>query len=282
MNTPDKIHLPELGHLSSHGALLFELIKNLKVAFGFERSFKMQEKFFLPNRILFSVAKLGIGADHDQKIIEICRRLKIPSELLAFANESLAKANVIHFGYEENESGCIYKTYFEYEANYREQRDMASKTQRSIHLCSAIKWDINQPDRHTITQYTVYPSLSRAQRLQRMLAIYNGKNSTPLRIATKILELASTIIEDDDIFYLEAKEETNPRTSFDINIYNAELAIEQLQALIMELADYYFLDQEAFTKFFTTIKTETFGHLSSGIDRNGKDFFSVYYGVEGY
>ena len=282
MNTPNKTRLPEFVQLSPHGELLFELIKNLNVAFGFERSFKMQEKIFLPNRILCSVGKLGIGSDHDKKIIEICRRLNIPPDLLDFANESLTKANVIHFGYEDNESGSIYKTYFEYEARYREQHDAASKTHRSIHLCSAIKWDINHPDRHTITQYTVYPSLSRTQRLERMLAIYNDKNSTPLHIATKIFEMASRTIEDEDIFYLEAKEETNPRTSFDINIYNAEFAMEKLQALIMELADYYSLDKEAFTQFFTTIKTKTFGHLSSGIDRNGKDFFSIYYGVEGY
>lgn len=280
----------EFEKLPPRGAQLFELVKDLDAPFGFERSFKMQENRFYPNRILFSVGKLDIGAEPEGKIIDICHRLQMPSELLPFARGVLGNANIIHFGYEEHENGSIYKTYFEYEASYRDQREQARETLRSIHLCSAVKWDTGHPARHTITEYTVYPALSRAQRLERMRAIYsninnnnnNNNNALPLRLAAEIMALASRLIPEDDIFYLEAKEATNPRTSFDINIYNAELTMETLQGPVMELADYYSLDKTAFTDFFTTIKHKTFGHLSSGIDRNGKDFFSIYYGVEGY
>ena len=59
MNTPNKTRLPEFVQLSPHGELLFELIKNLNVAFGFERSFKMQEKIFLPKACVVP----GIYAD---------------------------------------------------------------------------------------------------------------------------------------------------------------------------------------------------------------------------
>ena len=45
---------------------------------------------------------------------------------------------------------------------------------------------------------------------------------------------------------------------------------------------HYSIPSEAFHTLYNPVKTEIFGHLAGGIDRDGKDFLAVYYGVEGY
>ena len=48
----------------------------------------------------------------------------------------------------------------------------------------------------------------------------------------------------------------------------------------MRLADTYDLDPQEFAIFCDGIASKRFGHLAGGTDREGRDFVTVYYGVE--
>ena len=83
-----------------------------------------------------------------------------------------------------------------------------------------------------------------------------------------------------DIQYLEVTEEGNPRRSFDINIYKSGLRLEDLSLCLLRALRHYAIPSGRFESMFQRIKTERFGHLAGGIDRDEKDFVTVYYGVK--
>jgi len=84
----------------------------------------------------------------------------------------------------------------------------------------------------------------------------------------------------DDMHYLEVEEEGNPRKSFDINAYKAHLHLEELAPVLTDLARRYSIPQQKFQDLMGDISGKIFGHLSGGIDRSGRDFFTIHYGVE--
>ena len=107
------------------------------------------------------------------------------------------------------------------------------------------------------------------------------KHGHSLETAKAILDLASARIPHHDILYLEVSEEDNPRRSFDINVYRAGLQVGELYPILLKAWQHYSIPAERWHDLYGRVASKAFGHLSGGIDRGGKDFLTVYYGVEG-
>jgi hypothetical protein len=282
----DSEQIPSLSEkppFSEKAGLLFHLIKNLNIEYGFERSFKISEKSLLGNRFLFTMNKHSIRQDPHERILNICRRMDMPKQLLEVYNENLPSANYVHFGFEEDEKSYIYKAYLEFWTDW--ENEIKNKPNRSdpflVHL--GFKWDVSQPTRCVLTRYTCYPSLSFENILERLSKVFYGdRYRTPLEIAKGIVSLALNRISHDKIFYVEVEEENNPRRSFDMNMYRAKLRLEELYPLLLDMCQHYSIPPEEFRILYDQFKTKIFGHLSGGIDREGKDFLTIYYGVEGH
>jgi hypothetical protein len=84
----------------------------------------------------------------------------------------------------------------------------------------------------------------------------------------------------DEIQYLEVTEEGSPRTSFDINVYKAGHRVQEMHALLLKAMQHYAVPPAHFDSLYERIKTERFGHLAGGVDRHGREFMTVYYGVK--
>jgi len=50
--------------------------------------------------------------------------------------------------------------------------------------------------------------------------------------------------------------------------------------LLSKAARHYALPSERFQALYERIKTQTFGHLAGGVDRESRDFMTVYYGAK--
>ena len=149
-----------------------------------------------------------------------------------------------------------------------------------MHL--GFKWDASDNTRRSVAKYNWYPSLSIEDILERQSKILDPhKHRNSLEVARGIVSLASKRIPHHDILYLEVTEDNNPRRSFDINMYGAKLQLGELYPLLSKMWQHYSIPSEEFHSVYDGVKTKTFGHLSGGIDREGKDFLTVYYGVEG-
>ena len=75
-------------------------------------------------------------------------------------------------------------------------------------------------------------------------------------------------------------EENTPRRSFDINVYNAKLQLKEVYPLLQKIYQHYSIPARDFHALYNQFRTKIIGHLSGGIGRDGKDFLTVYYGLE--
>lgn len=262
--------------------LPIELLNSLNIDYHFERSFKVFEKTILANRFLLGFKKDTVREKPHEKVREICMRMNMPADLLEVFERHIPDADYIHFGFEENERTCIYKVYLEfYEKIEKEMKSRRNASDRSLmHL--GFKWDALDNTRRNLTNYTWHPFLSVDTMVKKLSDILvSDQNRTTLELAKGILGVASQKIPHNDILYLEVTEKDNPRESFDINIYRANLQLSELYPFLVEMCQNYKIPGEKFHALYDTVKTRICGHLSGGVDRDGKDFFTVYYGVKG-
>lgn len=274
-------HLTE--GLPEKAKALFQLIKNLDLEVGYERSFKIFEKTLLTNRFLLGFSKKGIKQKANESILDICVRMDMPDTFREDFREKLSEANYVHFGFEEDESTSVYKAYLEfYDKIEKEIKSQPGKSD-SFLLHLGFKWDAADNSKRVLTRYTWYPSLTIEHIRQRTANILDPqKHGYPFEIANGILDIASRKIPHHDILYLEVTEEDNSRRSFDINMYRANLRLEELYSLLLDMCQHYSIPSEEFCSLYDRIETKTFGHISGGISRREVDFLTIYYGVEGY
>ena len=268
---------PRFSH--EKAGLLSALIEALDVECDFEKSFKMAEKRFLANRFLLGIDRKGL---EQHRLLEMCERMDMPGKYLEALNENLPDANIVLFGCEENERSCVYKVYLEFWDKVK--RDIRNKPDKTdpILLHLGFKWDALDNTRGAMARYTAYPLLSVNKIVKRLSKIYEGHpDRTSFEIVKGIINLASSRIPKDLFIYLEVSEEDNPRRSFDINLYKATLHLKDLYPFLSKVRRHYSIPSEEFDSLYDQVGDKLFGHLAGGIDREGKDFLTIYYEVEG-
>nr|WP_320190171.1 DUF3467 domain-containing protein [uncultured Desulfobacter sp.] len=262
------------------GPLLHSL-SGLNLKYGLERSFKLSHKRVNDNRFLLGVSKDEIPADVHKKIKEISQQLNMPAVFANTLENNLADANYIHFGYEASGTSCIYKIYLEFWEKI--QRQMQKKNDRpdQVLLHLGYKWCAADNKIHALSRYTWHPWITVKDILMRIKGIFHLKKyQTPLNIVSNIVKLAAENMPHHDFLYLEVTEGNNPRRSFDINMYRANLTMEQLKPFLQAIFCHYNIPEEKLNGLYGPIKSEAFGHISGGIDREGKDFLTLYYGMK--
>ena len=70
------------------------------------------------------------------------------------------------------------------------------------------------------------------------------------------------------------------RSALYINIYKAGLRMEELHPLLERTMQRYSIPLETFRTLYEKTREKKFGHLAGGIDRQGRDFVTMYYGVK--
>ncbi len=272
---------PASPSLPGKGRRLFDLVTSLNVETALEHSFKMSEGCFFENRFLLAVRRDRVDAAIDKRVGEVCALLAMPSDFVQTFSHHLPDANHIYFGFEENERTSLYKVYLEFRDRAEEimKADANPSGPHLLHV--GFKWDSGDSGRKAETRYEWFPALPVREimaRLPSMLVRRPGQD--PLGVAEAIIGLASERLKPEDIQYVEVSEEGNARKSFDINLYKAGVLVREVQPFLTRMAEYYDLDPNEFHIFCEQIGSKKFGHLAGGIDREGQDFMTVYYGVE--
>jgi hypothetical protein len=262
--------------------LLFELVEDLKVEVGIEQSFKIVDANLLGNRFLLGVSKKAIGQRADERLAEICSRMGMPETLFAAFSRHIPGGNYVHFGFEQDKQTVVYKVYLEFWEKIKEEMDRLGRCPGPALLHLGLKWDASNPARQAVARYTWHSWLSPDEIKQRVLAIFDPHaDAPPKQAAEDLISLALARVAHRDILYLDVTEEGNPRRSFDINVYRANLQVQEIYPLLSVLCRRHSIPFDAFHSLYDRIKTKKLGHLAAGVDREGKDFFTVYYGVEG-
>jgi hypothetical protein len=253
------------------GELLRSLVRDLCVPHGYEYSFKMCEGLVLGDRFLITMDRAALGKDFHQKVIELCTVLRAPDSFLKAIDRSVSQARILHFGFEASAKGSMHKIYLEF--------PLSATTEPAL-LHTSYKWDPLHRERQAIGRYVRYPLLSykeTAERLGSLLAVCRRPGA--FEMADEFLQLAMPRLQGS-FHYLEVTEEGNPRKSFDVNFYSAFLRMGDIRPLLLRMAERYSLSIGEFGTFLESVANKRFGHLAGGVDREGRDFFSIHFGIE--
>jgi tryptophan halogenase len=147
-----------------------------------------------------------------------------------------------------------------------------------MHL--AFKWDLVKGGGVT-SRYLWYPHLPAAEIGQRLDLIYQNGPAASATVARAVLQAATERGPAERLQYLEVEEPETSRRSFDLNLYNAQMHVRDIQSLLQRLREQYSIRPGQFQALYDQIKGMALGHLAGGVHRNGQDFFNVYYGATG-
>ena len=258
---------------------MVQQVNALGVGYGFEKSFKMGPGQLLDDRIILGIRTARV---EPAGLIDACRGIGMPDTQLELFASRLPEANTAGFGFEGGPGGGVYKVYLEFWDRLRQRVLDDPANARPDLLFLGFKWDAADPSKAAVARYTCHPLLSVPGILRRLAALYEGKPDHPsLRAAQEIVRLAASRIGKDSFVYVEAAEEGNPRKSFDLNLYKAGLRIADLRPVLGELAAQYAIGTGQLERASSHAAARPFGHLSGGLGRDGKDFLTVYYEIEG-
>jgi hypothetical protein len=259
--------------------LLFQFLEKEKIRPAFERSCEFLARKMLGNRFLLGFEKNMIGQNPDEKILDICERMEMPENFLESFRGSLPEANIVGFGFGEDEGTCTVKAYLEFGIRfYRAIKNNPRNPDPYLsHL--GFKWDAEDNRRKALTRYTCFPGYTTEGILKRLSEdFYGDKAHSAFEIVKAILDLASNRVNRERFLYLDVKEENNPRSSFDINVYRANLRLEAVYPFLLGMCQHYSISEEQFRDLFEPRKTHVLGHLAGGVDGQGRDFLTIYFG----
>lgn len=253
----------------------FRLVEQLGLKCGYEKSFKLANQQLLRNRYLLGIEKSIL--DH-QKLSLICEQMAMPEKFVDEFFNSVLDANLVLLGFEEGIEDCTYKIYLEYWDRIRKDMSASQPPHEPMTLFQGFKWNTLDNSRAVLTDYTYYPLLKVDEIIERIgrLGSSAGDNIV-FDVASEIVIAAARQANDRPLIYLEAREGDNPRNSFDINLYPAEMTLNSIHTPLAQLFRHYAITNEELDLLFSQIGSRPLGHLSAGTDRTGKVFLTVYY-----
>jgi hypothetical protein len=267
-----------------HAGLLAQLVEGLGADFNSERSIRLSRAGLFSSRFLLTVSKDLIPGDAGEQVLAICRRLSMPEVLLANAATSVDRARFFHFGFEQNETDCLFKVYLEFGRKPGpgepsvEMSAGLPESAKLLHL--AFKWHLTDTTRFVQTHYVWFPELPARSMVARLMNIYgNGPVSESRDIACDVLKLAMNA-PFDQANYLEVTEPTNGRRSFDINLYDSQLRVREMEPVLSRMCRHFRIGERDFRSWYEPNQEACFGHVAGGVHRQGDDFFNIYYGMQ--
>ena len=258
--------------------VLFRFLEDYQVSPAFERSLSFQNQALQTDRFLLGFEKRQIGPNADEKIVHACMQMGMPEDFLDVLLKHLPAAKIVGFGFGEDKDSCIIKAYLELGAPFYRA---GSSVQRSDSYLSHIglKWDADDRSRKALARYTCFPGGTNRE-VQKHLSegFYGGTASGPLEFVTGILEVAATKDLNLRFDLLNVTEDNNPRASYDINVYGANLQLNAIQTFLLSICRYYRIPEETFGNHYEKVKNHILGHIAGGKHRNGQDFLTLYFG----
>lgn len=260
-------------------SLLLDRIAALGVPYQYERSFRLSAGSLLANRFLISMNRVDLGDTGLERTLEIGSALGMPVAVQDAVREQFNRAHCLHFGFEAGAETLLCKLYLERQVPGDEVARAVSEA-NSIELHLAFKWDISTGS-HVVTHYNWFPALAQSGIEAHLRDLYGKRtDSEAAQIASEILNIAAA--HASELQFLEVREPSNGRHSFDLNLYNANLQMRDILPQLLRMRDHYGIRPGQFQALIDQIKTRQLGHLAGGSHRDGSDFFNLYYGASSF
>lgn len=185
-------------------------------------------------------------------------------------------ACTLHFGVEGAGARTLHKLYLELP---KPQAPAQATSGRLVHR--AYKWDPQQPARRSIAHYRDSSAAGHAALAARIDALVDDPSDTAAllrRTAHSLIERAAQRLPVAELMLLAVAEAGNPRRSFDLGLYDAELAIGALREPLLQLTAGFELPAGAAEGLLEALADTPLGHFAGGIARDGRPFCTLFYG----
>jgi hypothetical protein len=97
-----------------------------------------------------------------------------------------------------------------------------------------------------------------------------------------LLSRISGFADAGEVLLMEVEEPGNPRRSCDLNVYDAAMRIGQIVDLIEGVMTGLSVPQAERRDVFDRAADKALGHVSAGVGRDGREFVTIYFGVEAH
>ena len=254
---------------------LASLIEAEGVRYGREDSFKLSRAGLLTERFLLGIPLQEISP---ARVMHLCRTLGMPQRSQASVLEHLGKANLVFFGLEDDGERGVYKVYLEFwDSVRRHVRNTGSTGPLLLNL--GFKWRAGGDGSDVrVARYTCFPLLSAYDILGRLHQVLAGGRSPVIYAgASGIIQRAAAENPSAPFLYVEVSEEGNSRMSFDVNLYKANLSVGDIQPFLSSVVRHFCIPPETFESWLQRIAACPLGHVSGGLDKDGRDFMTTYY-----
>ena len=260
---------------------LMQQVGALDVPYQYERSFRIAPGALMANRFLLTLNRADLGETGLDRCLDIARQVDMPVSLQQQVPTPFAKAACVHFGFEAGSDGIVCKLYLE-RAVAEDERAEAVARDEPVLLHEAFKWTPGGALR-AITRYFWYPQAPVETIRDRMSDIVaQDQDPRAKAFAERALDIAASRAGASKLQYLEVLEDDNERRSFDLNVYEADLQVKDLQPELNGIRDYFDIKPGHFQAIYDQVRTHSLGHVAGGVHRNGKTFFNIYHGVTSF
>lgn len=240
-----------------------------------ESSAKLVPGALLTDRFLLSVPLADLPPRTIGDVVDMAETLGLAAEAAAILSLDLETAGVLHFGYEAGRNGAVLKLYCEFPDAVADW-DRARREGRRLLVHRAVKWDPEEPDRAAVSLYEADPTLSVTDTVDRIIELMGDNPAADL--AVSLFHRAAGRLPASDRLFLEVTEEGTARRSFDLKVYDAGFTFGELGAALPGIAEAFALDRIDRDRLARLPSGVALGHISGGRGRDGKLFFTLYYG----
>jgi hypothetical protein len=262
---------------------IIQLVEKLGAPYGLERSVKISPGALADDRYLISVGRAALGNAPAERLAQIGRELHMPPGFVDALPGALQHADIVHFGYEAAAGRDFYKIYLEYASQVRAA--MAAKSRAPVLVHLAYKWAPQEPDRCAVTRYTWVPCWTRIELETKLRGLIPADEApSALRCALGLLQLQriASFADSGELLLMEVEEADNPRRSCDLNVYDAELRMHDVADLLETALKDFSIPKTLAQSAFDRAGDRMLGHLSAGVGRDGREFVTIYFGVEAH
>lgn len=258
-----------------------------------ERSLRLSPGRIQANRFLLSVggARLAGGrAGLPAAALQLAEALGWPPHQRPALQALFETADHLHAGFEADGERATLKLYAEYELDGLRAAQARRDAQPLLQF-AALKWSPplgsfgpSGPDRHGdrgAVQRSDYHALPGhdAQACAELAAGLLAEAPAELRQAVvHALQQGARRLPPGPLPLLRVSEPGQPRQSFDLRLYDAQMQVGELQPLLQVLGRVLDLPGPAFDALCGQMQSRHLGHLAAGLHRDGQPFVSLYFG----
>lgn len=260
---------------SKAASAIHQFAEALPGPYGYEASIKFIGAELYQDRFLITFPKIAM--QHGADLHGLLQDLSFPVSASAALEDLLGEGDMLHLGFEQEAEAFLCKLYVENALKIRQlwAAPPANLPEQEVRVHRALKWR-SDSQQCIATDYDWLPCADADQLVSAMTSLCEGVSVGALQ---QLLAIATKEAPAEDLQLLRVSEADSPRKSFDLNLYDAQLQVCEVETLLPQLFELGLSDQRSLSAL-NAVSDRLLGHIAVGVSRDGQQFLTVYYGAE--